>query len=798
MLRNYITIAFRNIQRKKVYALINLFGLSTGIAFIILILLFIYDEFSFDSFHSNKDRIYRVYQVDYKEGQPVQESKQLILPLPFANTFQEEIPGVTHTTTYTSDFPLISHQDRTHQEMVTYVKKDFTDMFTLNYVTGQTSDPLGEVKNILISTSIAKKYFGDQNPVGKSLSLKRGSTEEAYTVAAVFEDFPVNSSLDAKIFLRLENHHAYAHQQDDWNASYTPVFIMLAPHADIKSVKERSEAFIQKYFGWRANMTGDKKGSTAQKFMDLSFTSLNDIHFDNTVNWYKASNIQYSYILGGMGLLILLVACINYVLLSLTSSASRTKEVGIRKVLGASKGIIRWQFWGEAQLFTLMALVSGMTLAQVCLPAFNRFTNKNLDFSLVQHPEILVSMLILTLLTGFLAGGYPATVLSQYIPSKVLKDRSSQRYRSGFARYLIVFQLVVCVFCISCALIMYQQLKYISEKDLGFNQEQIVVVPLHNTQQIPARTIIERFRHELTHDQRISDITAMSALFGQHSGSSGRTYNGKLLTIQHIAVDYNFFQTLQMEIVEGKGFAETMKQDTLQEVVINQTLADRLAYDKLIGNHLPNQPDTQIIGVVKDFNFFSLEHAIEPMSFQLSDRCFNLLVKVVPGQIPAALQTLENTWKENVSDDPLSFSFLDDALAAQYDTYQRWLDIVTASTLLGILIACLGLFGLTGINAVNRTKEIGIRKVLGANVLQIVFLLNRQVLILSVLAALVAIPLSHFAMSQWLENFVYRITLEWDLFVYAIITGLVLVVCTVSYHTLKAATANPTEALQYE
>jgi len=449
-------------------------------------------------------------------------------------------------------------------------------------------------------------------------------------------------------------------------------------------------------------------------------------------------------------------------------------------------------------MMVFIAMLLGLTLAQVFLPTFNDFTDKNLQFSFSQNIEMIAGIVVLTVVTAWVAGSYPAEILSRFVPAKVLKNNNSQKFNAGLGRYLIIFQFAICTFFIASTLVMHKQMQYISEKDLGFDKEQVVVIPTRNAQDISAKTILERFKNDLDNDQQILGITGLSPGFGSGYWTSTSEYNGEKVNTHHFNIDHNFFKTMEIEFKEGSSFSESAFRDSVRQVVINETLADKIGSDPLIGSPMPYQPDTEIVGIVKDFNFYSLEQDIVPMRFEESEYLGNLLIKIAPQQIPPTLQTMEATWKKNVHGEPFKYSFLDDDLAAKYENYKRWMQIMGTSTLFGILIACLGLFGLNGLMAVNRTKEIGIRKVLGASVQQILLLLNKQTLWLILIAAIIGIPLAYYAMQQWLENFAYRISPSWEIGLISVLSGFILVVVTVSYHSVKVAMTNPAESLKYE
>lgn len=782
MLRNYLLIAFRNLLRYKLYAFINIFGLSIGIAFCILIALFVQYELTFDAFHVQKENIYRVEEISTWDNEM---RRSAILPCPLAPAMAEEIPEIKTFSRYTESRLIFALDGQKEEQSIQYVDPDFFRMFSFELLSGDPEHVLLQAESAVISEAIAEKYFGDVNPIGKHLHAWHmyEDIERDLVVTGVIKAAPDNSSLQTDILLSMEAGSCAG--DDQWPSSSINAFVLLHQEAQKEEIIRKSNALYEKYYPFDSKPT-------------VHLTALPDIYFDEAVAWFggkRTSNPQLSYILSGIALLLLMIACINYVLLTLTNATSRSKEVGIRKVLGASKSTLRLQYLSEAQLLTFIALLLGLTLAQLFLPAFETFTQKELSLNLQDNISLILVLLGILLLTGLAAGSYPAYYLSHLIPAHILKGKSISRIRFGFSHSLVMLQLAVCIFFISCTLIMNRQLSFMAEMDLGFDRELIVKVSTQNYDRIEGKTILERFQQALMNDQDIEQITGANAFPGFGMATQFQ-YQEKAIATRTALVDYDFFSTLGIEMAAGRSFSPDIASDSTQAVIINEALADALGYADPIGEIFPYD-SSSIIGMVKDVHMGSLERKVEPAFFRIGD--LNLmLIKIDGTNIPRAIQKLEQSWQSLVSDQPLDYTFLDEEVNQMYAEYLRWQRIISLSTLFGILIACMGLFGLSGLHAARRSKEIAIRKVLGAGILHLLHKLNQGTVFIAALAALLAIPFAYYAMHKWLQNFAYRIDLQWYWFGLAFLTGACIALTSVSYHTLKATLANPVDSLKYE
>jgi putative ABC transport system permease protein len=525
------------------------------------------------------------------------------------------------------------------------------------------------------------------------------------------------------------------------------------------------------------------------------------------IGWHKVSDPQYSLILGSIAVLILLIACINYVSLALTTSAARRTEVGIRKVVGAQQGQLINQFAVESIVLALISMVIGLGLVALFLPSFNAFTEKGIQILGGEWVRMLGFTVGLALLVGLLAGSYPALFLSGFRPSQVLKGGQTSRVKAGFTRPLVVLQFALSSFLIICSVIMYRQMNFIATKDLGYNQHQVLVLPTQKGWSPESDQTVAQLRARLSQEPDIISVSGTSSSFNRGWSRYGYKIDGEQKSAYVYAIDPYYIPTLDIRLSEGRNFDPANPADSTA-LIVNEALVKDMKWTDPLNSFLNWQEDSlskgaRIIGVVKDYHFRSLEAGIDPMILSMDMKnvgnLVNILIKVSPTDIPATVEKVKTIWREMYPDRPFDLAFLDEDVAKQYGAYKRWMSIMGLSTGFAILISCLGLFGLSGINAVNRTKEIGIRKVMGAELTNIFILLNRPFIVLALIAFAIAAPASWYVINElFLADFQFKITVGWELFAVSVLAGLALALVTVSYHAIKAALSNPAETLKYE
>ena len=813
MIGNYFKVASRNILKRKLYSFINAFGLSIGIAFCLLIFLFIQDERSFDQFHANKNLIYRLEEKSYDTWQhkdindPYLHSAYLMKPLMHA--VKDELPEVALATRYNPGYSgVVKNGDRIFSEKnIAFVDADFFRMFSFPLVAGNASKIFQGKLEAAITPEIATKYFGSESPLGKALSIDLDGQKE-FIVTALIEAPPSNSSLNYSILIPQENGMFYQNNMNQWGNFNTPTFVQIVPHTDLEKFKSNLDKVIQKHMSdklekWRKESAVPVPANV--KMLEIEFTQLPEWHLKKEIGWDKVSDRQYSFILAGIALLILLIASINYVSLALTTSASRKTEVGIRKVAGAQQKQLVWQFSIESMVLSVMSMVIGIGLVFLFLPSFNQFTEKSITISFTNLAPVLFASLALTIFIGLVAGSYPALFLSRFNPSHVLKGRFTSKVQAGFTKPLVVIQFGLSAFLIMSSVIMYRQMRFITTKDLGYHQQQVVVIPTQTGYNKEANRVVERLRVRLQQESSIISVAGTGQSFAQGYSRWGYKIKGEQKAAYVYPVDSYYLPTLEARLELGRNFDTRIAADS-NAVIVNEALVKDMKWKDPLNEYLNYNEDSvelgaKVIGVVKDYHFLSLEKNIEPMFLSTNKNLgylTTMLVKVAPGDMAASIDVLRKAWNEVQPDKPFDYTFLDDDVARQYLSYQRWMNIMALSTGFAILISCLGLFGLSGINAMNRTREMGIRRVMGANVQSIFILLNRQFIWLALVAFTFAAPLSWFAMNRWLKDFEFRITMGWELFAASMMAGLTVALLTVSYHALKTAWLNPADTLKNE
>lgn len=782
MIQNYLIVAWRSFLKRKTLGTINLIGISFGIAFAMLAFLFIYDEFSFDSHHKNKADIYRVDMLPIKNGEPDMDARLEILPMPLIPALKQSVPGIIHASRYTLRGNYLTASDKQFFEVVHYVDEDFLRMFSLQFIDESRPTLLAEMHNILISDKKALKLFGTTEAIGKTIEIDTLS----FVVSGVFKDFGKKSSLECEMLMRFEHFPPYRDQQDDWNASYTNAFVQLDQDIEPKELEVPLKQF------WKTELS-----ETGYNDNTLALISLQDVHFDSKIRWHNVSNRKYSYILGTIAVIVLLIACINYVLLSLAGSLPRAREIGVRKVIGATRRMIRSQFLSESLVLIAVSIPISFFMLYLILPEFNSFMGRSIALS--EANRIWIGGLFgIMLITGLLAGGYPAIILSNLVPGKILKRNLSGNYKTKFSGALIIFQFAACLVLIMCSLVMFNQMKLVQNYDLGFNKDQVIAIDISNDFDIKGRKIIENFKTELIHDRYIRMISGISSDFGTLTGSSSYTDStGKKVTEYYAYVDYDFFELLNIKPIAGRVFSKDYPADSINRYVVNEAFVKQMGASSALGK-MPRDKNSEIIGVIPDFHFQSLEHEVKPFAFRKGKDFWSMLVKVSPENIPQSIGRLEQIWHKVVGGGKLKYSFLDDQLNSQYNRHTQWIRLVTISASLAIGISCLGLLGIISLAVINRTKEVSIRKVLGASTTAILTLFSKYYVRLIIFAFVFAAPAAYYLATLWLKDFAYKIEIGWLHYIYPLVGLIGLALVIVGSQVIKTVKINPAETLKSE
>lgn len=810
MFKNYIKIAFRNLKKQSLYSFINISGLAIGVAFCFLVLLFIKDELTYDAFHENKENIYRLYREPLADNLPY--NLDIYTPLPLGQAMLNEIPEVEN---FTRLAPFGSMVIRTNNQLIEQSGFAFADpaifeMFSFQFKYGTPSSALSRPNTVVVDEKVANKYFGETNPIGDFLDIRIDGEFKKMEITGVIENIPENSSIRFNLLFSVQtvmnNFEDYARVAESWEATRSPTFIQLNPKSDLKNVREKLPGFISKYMGTIFDeMRDEGRYEAAGPPIIYNLQPLLDIHLnpDFPGAFSSPSNPMYSFILGGIALAVLLIACFNFMILAVGRSAKRVKEVGLRKVVGAQKSQLMLQFWGEAFVLTFIAFFAGIFLAEFSLPLFNELSGKQLAlFDLISSLPFISGLIALFLVTGFIAGSYPSLVLSNFKPIKSIKEKINFKGSNSFTKSLIVVQFTLTTFLLISTMVMNDQLNFLQEKNLGFSGEQVVVIP---TNGLEGEQVINLYRNSMGHQQDILEITGANVSFSSGLWRRGYQYEGEIMQSAVFRVDHNYINTLEMNLIAGRDFDPLLSSDSTSSIIVNESFIKKHGL-KLsdVGNSFPIDwgwmVNPKIIGVVQDFNYQSLENTVEPVMIYMNPRdpILNMMVRISPDNIPETVNKLKENWSNVTTDVPFSYSFLDEDMDSLYRSEQRWSKIVGYSSILAIMIACLGLFGLAGIVAVQRQKEIGIRKVVGATTTSITFMLSFDFSKLVVISILIASPFAWHVMSQWLKEFAYQTDLSIWVFIFAGFLALFISVLTVSFKSIKAALSNPVESLKSE
>ena len=779
MLRNYLIVAYRNLMRHKVYSVINVAGLSIGIAFCILTFLYVRHEWTYDTFHEYADRIYRVYNV-------IGSGPSGMSPDPLGPALAEAFPDI-RTVRIGRGATSVTHGDRSFRGSFYFVDPDILEVFTFPLLKGDPTTVLDDLNSAVITETAAQKYFGNEDPLGKVLSLKLWGPPRVFrdfVVTGIAKAVPKNSSIRFDLLAPF----AAKGEPQNWSHFNISTYVLLTEHGRPGDLEERFPGLIKTWLGEDA----DRK---------VGLQPLLEVHLNRGGRGPKpVSDPVYSYILIGISLIVLVIACVNFMTLAVGRSFSRDREVAMRRVAGASRTQLTQQFLGESMLLSVIAMVAGVGLAELLLPAFNGLTGKDLALSDQADGAGLAFLFGLAAAVGMAAGGYPAFVLSGFQPVAVLDGRHRLGGTNLFGRALVVFQLAMSVFMVVSALLMVRQLEYLKKKPLGFKSEHVLRIPIWDLWQRDSGHV-DVFRNELMRHYTVLGITTTTHALSNRTRYLGNLeYQGEKLDVELVDVGYDFLKTMGLSLLEGADFFPRSS-DSRASIIVNEALVRRLGWEKpVVGRMLRvEERDVTVIGVVQDFHVRSLHHRIGPAVLRLDKMGWGMLfVRIRPENIPGTLAFLEEKWREVAPGLEYQLFFLDDEVKGQYRAEERWNRVLWFSALFAVFIACLGAFGLTALAVSRRTREIGIRKVLGAHGTEIVSLLSGDFVKLVVIASLIAWPVAYYASDRWLQDFVYRIEPGIGTFVLGGILMLVVVLLTVGVQAIRAAWANPADALRTE
>ncbi|HEV2148331.1 MAG TPA: ABC transporter permease [Longimicrobiaceae bacterium] len=793
MLTSYLKIALRNLRQHRAYYAINLLGLTLGVASFLLILLFVYQELSYDRHHERADRIYRVASEAVTGGKVL---RMATTPTPAAPRLQADFPEVQEAARIWFSLPEVEVErdgERFFEKRVFWADSSALRIFTFPFVRGNPATALSQPNSLVLTESTARKYFGSADPIGKTLTF---NGRKEYHVTGVVEDVPPNSHFEFDFLGSFSS--LKMSQSEEWLSFNLYTYVLLPEGGDPQALQAKLPGFVEKYIGANLREFGIAYTPFLQPLTDIHLHS--DLEFEMKPN----GNAAYVYIFSALALLVLLIAGVNYTNLAIAQSARRAKEVGVRKVLGAERPQLVRQFLGESLLLALIATLLAVLLVQLALPLFNSISGLALTLGDLGVPVLAAGLLGTVLVVGIASGVYPALYLSGFQPVRVLKGRAPSGASHAFLRKgVVVFQFAIAVFLIVGTGVMAAQLSFIQNKELGFDKEQVVVVPLQDPALLGRH---EELRTALRRDPNIVDAAAADHFPGGPSNVLGYTPEGSTQSepqaITSFAVDFGYVETLGMKLAGGRAFSREFGTDREAAVVINEAAARRFGWSDPVGKRITRMDETgsqaTVVGVVEDFHFESLHQPVQPMVMQLGDTLQYLLLRVRPDGVPGALDALREVWRRFSPGTTLEYSFLDERFGELHRDDERLAKVFAVFALLTILISALGLFAMVSFSTEQRTKEIGVRKVFGASAADVVRLMLRDFVVLVVVAIVIAWPLSYYAVGRWLQDFEYRT--EIPLWIFAATGVLVLLIAslTVAARAARAAMTNPVRTLRYE
>lgn len=817
MFKNYLKIAWRNLLSSKLFSFINVFGLSVGMTCCMLLLLYILSETSFDKHQEHANDLYLLRSENVQSNGEKMDNPRA--PAPYAQAVKAEFPEVVQVSrlwmNFLEDKTLLKVAQPGKQEKAFYetkgvhVDSTFFDVFTYQFVEGDAKTSMNDPHSVVLSEEVAQKLFGNESALNQTIRIGgRSGNNEDFKVTGVFKSESARSHIDARYFVSI---HAgwvgdYLRQPNlnftNNNMFYT--YLRLKPGTSAEKFGAKLPSFIEKYARKDLRIAGfDKK---------LHLLPVQDIHLFSVIDKIvtPTTSTTYLYVLASIALFTLLIACINFMNLATARSAKRAAEVGIRKVMGAGKSGLVGQFLGESMVLTFLALVLAIASVIIFLPLFNQLSDKTLSISELFRPEIALAFIILALLTGLLAGSYPAFYLSVFNPLDVIKGKFTNSVSATtLRRGLVVFQFVISIGLVVATMVIQEQIKFMRDQPLGFTKDQQIVIPFRSQESRRAYTAL---RNEILQNNQITAAAGTSYYPGILNPSDmsvflpGQSVNDDGL-VKTNGVSADFMKTMDFKMAAGRMFSAEFPADTNYKIVVNEATLRKFAIplDKAVGQKLNfNMGENgigslEIVGVAKDFHFESLHKVIEPYAFFLNNDNFNYIIAHVDTKdVSKVLPFIEAKWKTLVPDEPFSYTFLNEDFQTSYSADARTARIVNAFTVISILISCLGLFGLAAFAAQQRIKEIGVRKVLGASVGSIVTLLSGDFMKLVLVSLIIATPLTWYVMSKWLQDFAYSISIEWWMFVLAGVLAVVIALITVSSQAIKAALSNPVKSLKSE
>ncbi len=802
MLKNYFKIAWRNLLKDKTNTSLNLIGLSVAFGVSILLGMAAFFQLSFDGFHEKGSSIYKIARTQQSPKGPEAGTSQ---PAPLAPALRSEVPGVEHITRYLQDGTLALYGDKEVDMDIVWVDEDFFSMFSFPIINGNEKEPMSDLTSVVMTKKAANKLFGTTDVIGKPFDLLVNGAKKPFTVSAITDDIVPESSLKFEIAARFDSHKDYLVNKEFWDSQYHDVYVELKKGVAATSFEKSSQSFTDLHYAEsiealkRDGASADSEG----RYIDLKLIPLRDIHFASLKNGYVKISRSLPYLILGVAFLILFIACVNYINMSLAKSSRRLKEIGMRKTLGAQKQQLFFQFWSESLFVFLVSLSIGILLSFVFLNDFKTMFDTQISSEMLLNPVTIVGILGSVLLITMIVGGYPAILMSRLGTIQSLKGKMEAAGNNRVRDVLMVFQFGIAILLMIGTLVLWGQIEYMRNKDLGYDKEQVVSFPLNGKRN--SNDVVELMRDELKGNPDILSISGADSNLGIGKDGSrsfskvGFEYKGRRVSTNFLVIDHEYVQTLGLKMVAGRNFESAS--DSLG-VVINESMAKELGEQDPLTAQLEINDGVYypVLGVLKDYNFNDLDRAIEPITFFIS-RDWGLTyayAKVAPTNMARSYEELERTWKKLEPNAEFLGSFLDENIDRTFKREKTTAAMITSGSIIAIILSCIGLFAMSLLIVAQRTKEIGVRKVLGASVTSITIHLSKDFLRLVLIAFLIASPIAWWFSRQWLENYAYKVDLGIWFFLVAGLLAFVIAMLTVGSRTIKAATQNPVKSLRSE
>ncbi|HAN17485.1 MAG: hypothetical protein A2X13_09380 [Bacteroidetes bacterium GWC2_33_15] len=799
MIQNYLKIAFRNITRHKGFSFINIFGLALGITCALLIFMWVYDEITYDKFHTQIDQIYRVEQDQFYNGESYHVN---VTPYPSGEGWKMEIPEIEDAIrfAYTGNLLLKYGEKSFFESGIAAVDSTIFSVFSFDLESGDPQTALTKPLSLVLTKEMAEKYFGQENPLGKTI---RVDNQFEFTVTGVLKKIPANTSIRFGFLVPFDFVKTIGFYNDHWGNNSITTYVKLKKGTEPVPVNQKLIDVVKSHIEFDDDY---KESDYKTKFM---LASLKDMHLHQYFGYgHSPGQIQNVFIFITIGLFILLIACINFMNLSTARSTRRAKEIGMRKTSGASRGNIILQFFGESVITTIISSVIALIFTALLLSKFNLLSGKQISFEFFKSPEFIFGLISITLFTGIVAGIYPAIYLSKFNPVKVLKGGVSELSAKGNLRkFLVIFQFFLSIILIIGTVFIYKQLRFMQAQKLGYEKDHVLYIQMYGDINKSYSVIKDAFKA----NPMVENVTASSHLpsdIGSNSGGvdwDGKDPNLSILVSMSV-VDFDYTETLKIPIVNGRSFSKDFPSDRIADstgaFLINEEMLKILNVDDPIGMRFSflGVSKGRIIGIMKNFHFYSMRSEIEPLAIAVGydEYIRYIIMRIKPGDVPQTIEKLKDTWNSVIPSYPFEYHFLNDEYENMYKTEQRMGSLIKYFAIIAVVIASLGLFGLVSFMTEKRIKEIGIRKAMGSTSSEIAYILSKDFIKLVIIAIVVAIPASWYLINKWLQDYAYKTDLSWWVFALAAVLAIAIALLTTSFQAIKAANTNPAQTLRYE